>query len=149
VKKILSVKGWVSKLAKDKGAFLSLQLLNENKQAISDNFYWLPDEAGNYSGLQSMSPATVKVKAKQIDKDKIEVTLTNAAGNPVAFFNHVTLTDAKRKERILPVFYSDNYFSVTPGGEKKIIIEYRAQTNVTPSVTVEGWNVAEQETPVQ
>jgi len=149
VKKILSVGGWIAGLATPKGAFLSLQLLNENKQVISDNFYWLPDGSRNYSGLQNMAPATMKVKAKQVDKNKIEVTLTNAPGNPVAFFNHVTLTDAKKKERILPVFYSDNYFSVTPGGEKKITIEYRPQSNVTPSVTVEGWNVAEQVVEVE
>ncbi|THU41099.1 glycosyl hydrolase [Niastella caeni] len=145
-KRILSVKELMNKLAKDKGVFLSLQLLNEKKQVISDNFYWWPDATGNYSGLQSMAPATLKVKATPMGKGKIEVTLANAANNPVAFFNRVTLLDAKKKDRVLPVFYSDNYFSVVPGGEKKIIVEYDGA--ITPAISVEGWNVSSQEIPV-
>ncbi len=65
-----------------------------------------------------MAPATLKVKATQTGKGKIMVTLTNAVNNPVAFFNRITLLDAKTKTRVLPVFYSDNYFSVIPGAEK-------------------------------
>lgn len=149
VKNILSVKEVAGELAKEKGIFLSLQLLNENKQVISDNLYWWPDATGAYSGLQTMNKAALKVKAKQMAKGKIEVTLSNAANNPVAFFNRVSLVDAKKKERILPVFYSDNYCSVTPGSDKKIVIEYPAQLTQTPLITVEGWNVAEQEADVQ
>ena len=62
------------------------------------------------------------------------------------FFNQ----SSKKKERILPVFYSDNYCSVMPGAEKKIIIEYTASQNAaTPMIGVEGWNVTEQEVMVQ
>jgi len=46
-----------------------------------------------------------------------------------------------------PIFFLP--FLLTAVNEKKITIEYHAQSNVTPSITVEGWNVAEQETPVQ
>jgi mannosylglycoprotein endo-beta-mannosidase len=146
VKPILSVKELMNKLAKDNGVFLSLQLLNEKKQVISDNFYWWPDEIGRYTGLKGLAPAALKVKATQAGKGKIEVTLTNPVNNPVAFFNRVTLLDAKKKERVLPVFYSDNYFSVVPGSEKKIMIEYDA--TITPVISVEGWNVSPQEIPV-
>jgi hypothetical protein len=114
---------------------------------ISDNFYWLPDEVGQYSGLQALPPAPLKVKATQAGKGKIEVTLTNPETHAVAFFNRVTLLDAKKKERVLPVFYSDNYFSMVPGAEKKIIVEYNG--TITPAITVEGWNVRSQEVPVQ
>jgi mannosylglycoprotein endo-beta-mannosidase len=149
VKRILSVKEVLNKLGKEKGMFLSLQLLNENKRVISDNFYWWPDATGNYSGLQNMAPAALKVKAKPLGKGKIEVTLFNADNNPVAFFNRITLRDAKKKEHILPVFYSDNYCSVTPGSEKKIIVEYHSQEGEQPVISVEGWNVKEIEAQVQ
>jgi mannosylglycoprotein endo-beta-mannosidase len=148
VKKILSVKEVLNKLGKEKGIFLSLQLLDENKQVISDNFYWWPDSTGTYSGLQSMAKANLTIKAKQTGKGKIEVTLTNPANNPVAFFNRVALIDAKKKERILPVFYSDNYFSLMPGKDKKIIIEHTAPGTVTPMISIEGWNVPEQQSAV-
>jgi hypothetical protein len=147
VKPVLSVKELMNNLAKDNGVFLSLQLLDEKKQVISDNFYWLPDEIGQYSGLQALPPAPLKAKATSAGKGKIEVTLTNPATNAVAFFNRVTLMDAKKKERVLPVFYSDNYFSIVPGAEKKIIVEYDG--TIAPAITVEGWNVRQQEVPVQ
>jgi mannosylglycoprotein endo-beta-mannosidase len=147
VKPILSVKELMNKLAKDNGVFLSLQLLDEKKQVISDNFYWWPDEVGQYTGLQALPPAPLKVKATQAGKGKIEVTLTNPETNAVAFFNRVTLMDAKKKERVLPAFYSDNYFSIVPGAEKKIIVEYDG--TITPAITVEGWNVRQQEISVQ
>jgi mannosylglycoprotein endo-beta-mannosidase len=122
-------------------------LLDENKQVISDNFYWLPDEIGSHAGLQALAPVQLKAKATQPGKGKIEVTLTNPVNNSVAFFNRVTLLDASKKERILPVFYSDNYFSIVPGGEKKIIVEY--ESSATPLITIEGINVRVQEIKVQ
>jgi hypothetical protein len=146
VKKILSVKEALNKLGNEKGVFLSLQLVNENKQVVSDNFYWFPDSTGNYSGLQSMAKANLSVKAREIAKGKIEVVLTNPANNPVAFFNRVSLLNSKTKERILPAFYSDNYCSVLPGREKKITIAYEASGHDQPMVAVEGWNVTAQMT---
>ena len=147
VKRILSVKELMNNLAKAKGVFLSLQLLDEKKQVISDNFYWAPDELGIHSGLQRLGHANLKVKAVQAGKGKIEVTFTNGVNEPVAFFNRVSLLDANKKERILPVFYSDNYFSVVPGGEKKIIVEYE---NADPLlISVEGLNVSPTEVKVQ
>jgi hypothetical protein len=146
-KRILSVKELMTNLAKAKGIFLSLQLLDGKKQVISDNLYWYPDEIGKYSGLEALAPAPLKAKATQLGKGKIEVTLTNPPTNTVAFFNRVTLVDANKKERILPVFYDDNYFSIVPGGEKKIIVEY--DSPLTPLITVEGQNVRPQEVKVQ
>lgn len=146
VKRILSVKELAGKLAKDKGAFLSLQLLDEKKQVVSDNCYWLPDASGNYSGLQAMAPATLTIKATQMGKGKIAVTLSNTVNNPVAFFNRVTLLDAKTKNRVLPVFYSDNYFSVLPGAEKTITVEYENSNPLL--ISIEGWNVTQLTVPV-
>jgi hypothetical protein len=133
----------LSALARDKGAFLSLRLLDLNKKPISENLYWLPDATGTYSGLQQMARATVKIATRSIEKGKLEVTLTNPAGNPVAFFNRLSLLDPQTKKRVLPVFYSDNYVSVLPGEQKTVIIDYTPTPNA-PLVSVEGWNVPEQ-----
>src|SRR6185437_9202990 len=53
-KKYLSVQSMLGRLVKEKGGFLYLSLLDENKKLLSDNLYWLPDATGNYSGLQEM-----------------------------------------------------------------------------------------------
>jgi hypothetical protein len=146
-KRILSIKEMLAERSKTNGVLVSLQLLDEKKQVVSDNLYWWPDEIGNYTGLQGLPPAPLQVKAKEVSKGKIEVTLTNHVNNPVAFFNRVTLLDANKKERVLPVFYSDNYFSILPGGEKKITVDYEPSS--PPLITVEGWNVRIQEVKVQ
>ncbi len=56
-KKYLSLKNRLDEMGKSKGVFLYLQLLNENKEMLCDNLYWLPDSTGNYSGLQEMKKA--------------------------------------------------------------------------------------------
>lgn len=148
VKKIFSIKQVLDKLAKDKGAFVSVQLLDENQQLLSDNFYWQPDANGQYSGLQSMSKASVRITTKKLAKGKLEVIISNPSSNSLAFFNRLALVNAQTKQRILPAFYSDNYFSVLPKGEKKIVVEYPA-TAEKIMIGVEGWNVAEQFFEVQ
>ena len=145
VKKIFAIKETLDKAAKEKGCFLDLQLLDENKNILCDNFYWYPDASRKYSGLQSMEKAEVKISAKLVSEGKIEVMISNPLTNTVAFFNRVSLVDEKTKLRILPAFFSDNYFSVVPGAVKKIVME----SPVLPSsaklmVTINGWNVQEQ-----
>jgi len=143
-KKYLSVKTMLDKLVKDKGAFLYLSLLDENKKLLSDNLYWLPDSTGNYSGLQEMKKAVVNVTANEKAKGKIEVTVSNAKDNPVAFFNRLSLVNVLTKKRILPTFYSDNYISVLPGEERKITIDYTPIANEKAAVELYGWNVDKQ-----
>jgi mannosylglycoprotein endo-beta-mannosidase len=143
-KKYLSVKRSLDRLAKDEGVFLSLRLLDENKELLSDNLYWLPDATGNYSGLQRMKKAAVKITANKIEEGKIEVTIRNPKGNPVAFFNRLSLINPETKQRILPTFYSDNYISVLPGESQKIIIDYNPEKNVQPKLELYGWNVEQQ-----
>jgi mannosylglycoprotein endo-beta-mannosidase len=143
-KKYLSVKRSLDRLAKDEGVFLSLRLLDENKELLSDNLYWLPDATGNYSGLQRMKKAAVKITANKIEEGKIEVTIRIPKDNPVAFFNRLSLINPETKKRILPTFYSDNYISVLPGDAQKIIIDYNPEKNVQPKVELYGWNVEQQ-----
>ncbi len=142
VKRYLSVKRGLDRLRKDKGIFLRLRLLDVQQQPVSDNFYWLPDEKGNYSGLQEMAPANAQVSAKRITKDSVAVTLSNPANGPVAFFNRVALVDMQTKKRILPAFYSDNYISVMPGEQKTITINYTPGSE-TAGIELYGWNVKE------
>jgi hypothetical protein len=139
-KKYLSIKRELKKAGKEEGVFLVLRLLDTQQQIISDNLYWLPDETGNYSGLQKMAPAYLQVKAIILAKGKIEVSLSNPKDGPVAFFSRLSVIDPQTKKRILPSFFSDNYISVLPGEEKKITIDYPPSASL-PLVEVKGWNV--------
>ena len=144
-KRYFSIKEDLDKLAKDKGVFVDLEILDHNQKMISQNIYWVPNEKGEYTGLKSMPASQVTTSAKQIAKGKITVTLTNPAKAPVAFFNRISLVSGQDGKRLLPVFYSDNYISVLPGTSKTVTIDYDAdQYPKTPLVSINGWNLKEQ-----
>ena len=148
-KKYLLIGSVVKQLGQQKGLFLSLQLLDLRKQVIDQNFYWLPDATGEYSGLKLLAKTAVRATARQTAPGKIAVTLTNPAGAPVAFFNRLALVNPTTQLRILPVFYTDNYVSVLPGESKTVGLDYTpSPTGPAPVVSVEGWNVDRQLLPV-
>ncbi|PWJ57206.1 glycosyl hydrolase family 2 [Dyadobacter jejuensis] len=149
VRPILSLSKAIKEKALKEGMFLSLRLLDLNKKVVSDNFYWLADGEGQYSGLSSMAPVKPVVETKLLAKGKVAVTLTNAKGNPVAFFNRLSIVNSDSKERLLPVFYEDNYVSLLPGESKTVVIEYPTTSSKRPVVALEGWNVSEQFIPIK
>ena len=149
-KKYLSVKGMLDKLAAKEGVFLSLKVLDTDKKVITENLYWLPDENGNYTGLQHMKAGELSVKAKYAQTGQVEVTLSNPAQGVPAFFNRLSLVVAETKTRLLPVFYSDNYVTVLPGEQKKITIDYHPeQIKQDLQVTLSGWNTTEKFIPIE
>lgn len=139
VRKLFSLSGFLNKLDKKEGVFVSLKILDEKQQILSDNFYWLAGKDGEYKGLQKIKSALPSIVAAEKVKGKVLVTLSNAKGNPVAFFNRIALIDAVSGKRILPAFYDDNYVSVPPGESKTITVEYTG--NQKTAVEVYGWNV--------
>ena len=56
---------------------MSLRLLNTSRKVLSENFYWLPDSTGNYTDLQKMLKADVKVETEKTSEGKIEVKIEN------------------------------------------------------------------------
>ncbi|RYE04875.1 MAG: glycosyl hydrolase, partial [Sphingobacteriaceae bacterium] len=143
VKNFLPIKTVVEQRSKDKGVFLVLQILDKNKNKLSENIYWLPDANGNHSGLQKLAKSQLQTSVQKLSNGKIEVTLSNPANAPMAFFNRLSLVDAATHKRVLPVFYDDNYVSVLPGEQKKIVIENASKMN-NPQLSVSGWNLTEQ-----
>ncbi|KQS41209.1 glycoside hydrolase family 2 TIM barrel-domain containing protein [Pedobacter sp. Leaf194] len=139
VRRFFPLNDYLKKLDKKDGVFVSLRILDESQKVLSENLYWLPAKDGEYKGLQKMKSVAPEVKATQNFKGKVLVTLTNSAGNPVAFFNRIALIDAASGKRILPAFYDDNYISILPGESKTVTVEYHG--NQKTAVEVYGWNV--------
>jgi len=52
----------------------------------------------------------------------------------------LTLKDAKTGERILPAYYSENYFSLLPGESREVNVNF-SEVSARPAVGVRGWNV--------
>lgn len=144
VRKVTELSRAIRQAAKDDGVFLSLKILNLKQESITENLYWLPNEAGEYTGLNKMPKAAAEFSAKLIGKTKVAVTIAVPANGPIAFFNRLSLVDADTKKRVLPVFYDDNYVSVLPGETKTFELEYPGMGEQLPLLQVQGWNTGEQ-----
>ena len=76
----------------------------------------------------------------------LKVVQMNGADVGVAFFLHFSVHVSKKEHkagedtRILPVHYSDNYFSLVPAETMPITITFEVPPGVTPRVTLNGWN---------
>jgi hypothetical protein len=143
VQKFMSVASSIDKLKEKDGIFLSLRLVRKTG-TVAENFYWLPNKGGQYTGINKLPAAGLQCSAKRNGKDKVLVTFTNPAGGPVAFFNRISLADGQG-QRILPVFYSDNYISVLPGETQTIEISgEEVAKHADARVEVYGQNVKQQ-----
>jgi len=126
--------------------FIKLDLKDANGKSLSDNFYWQSRRMGDYRALQGMptvtATGTVSVKREK-ETCKLLIHLQNST-NSVALMLRVKLVDSSSGQLVAPLFYSDNYVSLTPGESKNVTVEFDAGKihGHEASVRIEGWNVA-------
>lgn len=127
--------------------FLKLDLKNAAGKLLSTNFYWMgsKDDADNLTDLDKLPQVALHAQVARHDvsgKARITVTLNNPT-KQMAVMAHVQLRRAKSGERVLPVFYDNNYVSLTPGESRTIEIEADAAElhGENALVVVDGWNV--------
>jgi hypothetical protein len=129
--------------------FVKTHVLDHNGVELADNFTWInASEPYNYSAFSSIPEAQLNTSCKPAGKSKngenvYVVTVKNTGDSPALMIRIKTLND-KTKELVLPVYYQDNYFSLTPGESKTISValDKKYLSGSQPSFFVEGWNVA-------
>ncbi len=127
--------------------FVKLELRDAHGRPLSDNFYWRapPAHEDDLTALNQMPMVALDVKGRRQEangKCRLKVTLRNPT-HSIALMAHLQLRQANSGQRVLPVFYSDNYISLTPGASKEVTIE-AAQLDLAseaPLLVVDGWNV--------
>ena len=125
--------------------FIDLTLRDPSGKTISNNFYWraLPANLDDYQDLQTMPMVTLDMQAKEKNSGG-ERTITVTLHNPtqhIALMAHVQLRRASG-ERVLPVYYSDNYVSLVPDETRTIEIHAAASdfNGQNATIAVDGWN---------
>ncbi|KAG6702123.1 hypothetical protein I3842_07G018700 [Carya illinoinensis] len=104
------------------------------------------DEKHEISFLQRIYRCLAK------ENNGLRVAEVNGTDVGVAFFLHFSVHAVKKDPkkgddtRILPVHYSDNYFSLVPGEAMPIKITFEVPPGITPRVTLRGWNYHNQHT---
>ena len=144
--------------------FLKLELHDAAGKLVSDNFYWLSTKQdtldwaerkdtdytpqkdfGDLTGLNNLPKAKVtitKSARSSGSKQWITVSMVNN-GASVAFMVHPRLTRGKNGDDVVPVFWSDNYFSLLPGEKKSVTVQFDSSSlaGAAPELVVDGWNL--------
>jgi mannosylglycoprotein endo-beta-mannosidase len=125
--------------------FVKLNLMDSNGKLLSTNFYWQHVAQDQFDGLQALPTVTLDADATariEGGNTLLTVTLHNNTSH-VALLSHLQLHQKKSGKRVLPVFYSDNYFSMTPGESTTVTIEAATKDlqGDDPLVEVDGFNV--------
>ncbi|XAR49117.1 Mannosylglycoprotein endo-beta-mannosidase [Bertholletia excelsa] len=80
------------------------------------------------------------------EADGLRVAELSGTDIGVAFFMYLSVHTSDKDwrvgedTRILPVHYSDNYFSLVPGEMMSVCLCFEAPSGVTPRVMLHGWN---------
>ena len=124
--------------------FIRLKLEKGN-QLISENFYWNGLKEETYQEIAAITKVRLDVKTKLVrknDKWFLSTELINKTKNP-AIMVQLTVVGAKKRERILPVLFSDNYVSIMPGEKRVVSAEMDAADTrgEKPEIIIEGVNV--------
>jgi hypothetical protein len=124
--------------------FIKLSL-TENGRLISDNFYVRGKEDGNYHSLLQMPKVSLDANtslSKSGEEWLLTTSLKNNTATP-ALMVRLKVNGDKSAERILPVFFSDNYIALMPGEEKTVTmrLQNRDTRGETPTVELSGFNL--------
>ncbi len=127
--------------------FIKLELRDGKGALLSDNFYWraAPGDEDNFQALNTLPTVALDIQATRHDnggKCLLEVVLRNPSQS-IALMSHLQLRKARSGQRVLPVFYSDNYVSLLPGERKTLTVEAAASDlgGDAPLLALDGWNV--------
>jgi len=119
--------------------------LKEGDKTISENFYWRGLEDGNYQALHDL-PVVELENSTKIEKSgenwMLTTALNNSSEHPVLMIR-LKVVGKNSGERILPVFYSDNYVSLMPGEEKVITMKLKNEDTggEKPAIEISGFNL--------
>jgi hypothetical protein len=126
--------------------FVKLQLKDAEGRPVSENFYWLRGSGTeDYKVLQKLPQVKLNtfMTIEEAGLEKlIRVKVTNPTDH-IAFFVQLALTCGEGGEEILPVIWSDNYFSLVPGETREFTARIATSDlrGKRPALEVGGWNI--------
>ena len=145
------------KLVSDNFYWLSTKVDTLDWAARSDTVYTPQRDFADLAGLNSLPKQNLVISSlgpyKAAESTLITVTVQNK-GDGVAFMVHPRLIRKKGTylstgdplhmgEDVVPVFWSDNYFSLLPGEKKSVSVTFdpASLAGAEPQIVVDGWNL--------
>jgi Exo-beta-D-glucosaminidase Ig-fold domain/Glycosyl hydrolases family 2/Glycosyl hydrolases family 2, sugar binding domain/Glycosyl hydrolases family 2, TIM barrel domain len=129
--------------------FIKLDLKDSAGKLLSSNFYWKnggsnPDDLTDLNKLPTVTLEPTISRHDDADKAHFTVTLRNPSKS-IALMTAIQLrrkSGSGHEARVLPVFYSTNYVSLTPGESRTIEIEadLKELHGEDALIVLAGWN---------
>ena len=133
--------------------FIQLKLKDDAGKEIATSFYWRSKDA--YKGAWTISGPAVsgfqdisnlpRIQLQQSGEKQwsegrllVKVQIKNPS-NTLSFFTQLKIQNEKG-ENINPAFYSDNFFSLLPGEEKEVRIEFLTDENKKIRLVTDAFN---------
>jgi exo-1,4-beta-D-glucosaminidase len=102
----------------------------------------------DFSALAQLPPVKLNVsyRIERHGNQRIARVRLHNPTDRLAFFIQLALTHGRQGDEVLPVFWSDNYFSLLPGESKEVDASFAAEDlhGATPVLEVGGWNIESQ-----
>ncbi len=143
--------------------FLDLKLFDQHHENVSNNFYvlsteydsldvkkstWFVTPQTHYADLTMLQQLpevqlqTSETTTTENGKTILHIKIKNPTSH-LAFMTYLDLKKGSSNESVVPVFWSDNYFTLLPGEERTISVWCHTSDldGKQPRVVVGGWNV--------
>ncbi len=125
------------------GVFFLKLLLTDKDKTLDENLYWLSNKQHSYEKLNELNKVSLKTDLNKTNDNHAVINISNP-GNETAFFIRLKICN-QNNELVLPVFLTENYFTLLPGENKIVELDYsQVKTlNITDELklVVEGWNI--------
>jgi len=132
-------------LASEGLVLVKLSLMDSHGTTVSENLYWQGRDAASQRKLTELRPQAIEVtaQARNSTDPRVDVVLTNKGREP-ALAVKITMLDP-HGERVLPVYYDDNYVALLPGESRRIEVICPMQSGQCTRVALRGWNAETRE----
>jgi len=139
----LDLKPW---LAIHQLVLVQMTLTDSQGAVLSNNVYWQSEGDAGQRRLTELRPQPIAISARatpQRDGTRLDVLLENQ-GHEVALATKITLLD-KAGNRVLPLYYQDNYVALLPGESRHIEVQCPASSGQCARVALRGWSAQARE----
>ncbi|QGY46701.1 hypothetical protein GM418_24495 [Maribellus comscasis] len=102
--------------------FARFYLKNKKGEIVDENFYWLTNSPNDMQDLQKLEEVQPDIQLGEKRDDKLLLTVKNTE-KETAFFSRLKVVDKQTGELVLPVFFSDNYFTLFSGEQKQVELD--------------------------
>ncbi|MDR0542274.1 MAG: hypothetical protein LBH19_08685 [Dysgonamonadaceae bacterium] len=122
--------------------FVKTYIKGKDGNEIADNFTWMNvGEKYQYAALSQLPEATLSVVLRPNGQNACIAEIKNTGSAP-AFMIRLKTVDSQSGEPVLPVYYTDNYFTLMPGETKNVGFEWNVGQTEGKQLDfyMEAWN---------